>query len=451
VLAALTWVAVDDRFPAFGPGSAAADGPRPAPSDAPVSLAAQQQTASANAQRAAPPRRHRVLNVESGDTMMAMLRDTGISRREAFEAITALKDVYSPRDLRPGQQIHVALTPAAAEADADAAPAVHLAGLRLRASAEHDVALERQADGFAARAVPRDLTRETAHAAGRIDSSLMAAAHARDIPMKPLLKVIHGFSYAIDFQRDLRKGNRFEVLYQQYTESGGDVAKVGPLLYAALEVRDKTLEMYRFEQDGGRVGYFNGEGESVRRLLMRTPINGARLSSGYGMREHPILGYSRMHEGVDFAAPTGTPIYAAGNGRVDYAGWKSGYGRYIRIRHQQSYKTAYGHLSRFAPGVHGGARVSQGEVIGYVGSTGRSTGPHLHYEILKHGRQVNPRDLDLPTGYRLTGAERERFLEVKAEIDAKRRDHVESRVAAASCSRPPIAGAATPEVPIGGC
>lgn len=379
-----------------------------------------------------PQRREATLTVRAGDTMMDLLQETGISRRDAFTAVRALKDVYAPRDLRPGQKIHLDLR-APESAESGRAP-LHLTGLRLRASAETDVSLRRTGNGgFVAESHARELTRRPTLAQGRIDSSLVAAARAAEVPMAPLLTVIRSLSYAVDFQRDLRTGDGFEVLYERYTEPDGTLAKAGDVLYAALHLDGRSLDLYRFEQDNGRVGYFNAEGESVRRLLMRTPINGARLSSGYGMRHHPILGYSRMHKGVDFAAPTGTPVYAAGSGKVEYAGWNGGYGRYIRIRHNGRYKTAYAHLSRVAQGVHGGARVSQGDVIGYVGNTGQSTGPHLHYEIIKNGRKVNPRNLDLPTGYRLTGAARRRFDQIRKEIDALRRHQADpARVARAA-------------------
>jgi len=372
----------------------------------------------------------RVLEVESGDTLITLLQDAGVSGRHAFKAVSALKAVYEPRKLRPGQDVRVKLGPSDSN---DASP--RLTAVRIRASAERDVAVVRRDDGgYAAREEARELTRGIVRVRGTIESSLMRAAERRDVPMKPLLRMIKGFSYAVDFQRDLRTGNGFEVVWARYRDSKGEVAKLGELRYAALETRDERLAMYRFERADGQVDYFNAEGESVRRLLMRTPINGARLSSGYGMREHPILGYSRMHEGLDFAAPRGTPVYAAGEGRIEVAGWKGGYGRYVRIDHTQGYATAYGHMKALADGIHDGAWVSQGDVIGYVGSSGNSTGPHLHYEIRKGGQPVNPRDLDLPTGYRLKGDALARFKEVKARIDRQRERAGDTKVAKADCA-----------------
>jgi len=185
-------------------------------------------------------------------------------------------------------------------------------------------------------------------------------------------------------------------------------------------LRDHRIEVYRFTPSDGRTDYFKPNGESIRRALLRTPIDGARISSGFGMRKHPILGYSRMHKGIDFAAPTGTPIFAAGDGVITQIGRNGGYGNYIRIRHNSRYSTAYAHISRFAKGIRKGSRVRQGQVIAYVGSTGRSTGPHLHYEVLVEGKQTNPRSIKLPTGQILEGEDLKAFQAAKTEIDRLR-------------------------------
>ena len=169
----------------------------------------------------------------------------------------------------------------------------------------------------------------------------------------------------------------------------------------------------------GRIDYFGPDGISIKRTLMKTPINGARMSSGYGKRKHPVLGYTKMHKGVDFAARTGTPIFAAGDGVIEKAGWFSSYGKYIRIRHNSQLKTAYAHMSKIRSNVKPGTRVTQGQVIGYVGTTGRSTGPHLHYEVIKNGRQVNPRSVNLPTGEELTGEEKAKFKTVVSDFRRK--------------------------------
>jgi murein DD-endopeptidase MepM/ murein hydrolase activator NlpD len=372
------------------------------------------------------------LTVSSGDTLIALLQDAGLSGGEAFRAVKELQSVYSPRDLRPGQDIRLALL----HDDAEGAESPRLARLQLRADADTDVAVERTDDGFDARARTRELERQLGGVRGEIDSSLFAAGESAGVPARIMLQVIHQYSYAVDFQRDLRAGDQFEIVFERFLEAGGEVAKTGPLLYASLEVDGERLEMYRYDPESGQTGYFAPNGESVRRLLMRTPIDGARLSSGYGMRKHPIKGYTRMHEGVDFAAPRGTPIYASGNGVIERIGYNGGYGNHVEIDHGHGFMTAYGHMKGFAKGLDRGDRVSQGEVIGYVGNTGQSTGPHLHYEIHRHGEPVNPRGLDLPTGRTLTGAELERFQRKVAEIDRLREaiPDTSTKVAKLDCS-----------------
>ena len=171
------------------------------------------------------------------------------------------------------------------------------------------------------------------------------------------------------------------------------------------------MKFYKFKTDDGYIDYFNKKGENVKKSILKTPLDGARLSSGFGIRKHPILGYNKMHKGVDFAAPTGTPIYAGGNGIIEFAGYNGGYGKFIKIRHNNEYKTAYAHLSKFKKGISKGVRVNQGDIIGYVGSTGRSTGPHLHYEIIFQNKQINPLKLKLPSGKKLKDKELDRFIE----------------------------------------
>lgn len=217
-------------------------------------------------------------------------------------------------------------------------------------------------------------------------------------------------------------------MYEQFRGENGDVVHQGNIHYAKLTLRDKGVPLYRYTTTKGNLDYFNAKGESVRKTLMRTPIDGARLSSRFGKRKHPILGYTRMHSGVDFAAPRGTPIYAAGNGTVVQSGRNGGYGNYVRIRHNGTYQTAYAHLSKFARGARRGARVRQGQVIGYVGTTGRSTGPHLHYEVLRNGRQINPRSVRIPSGEKLKGAELKKFLAMR---DARDVEFAQLREAAA--------------------
>ena len=356
--------------------------------------------------------------LESGDTLAGLLASFGVSRREVHAAVDAMADIFSPRRLRAGQEISLMLEPADDESEGQ-----RLLGLKMRPSVDQDVEVRRDGDRYVAQAIRRQLFPSLNSVEGEIQRSLFADAGALEIPPKTLATMIRAFSFDVDFQRELQPGDRFELLHETLHESDGELAKPGDLLYARLVLSGKAIEIYRFTPESGITDYFTPEGHSVRKSLLRTPIDGARISSGYGMRRHPILGYSKMHKGVDFAAPKGTPIFAAGNGVVEVAGRNGGYGKYIRLRHKGSYKTAYAHLSRYARGVKAGARVKQGQVIGYVGSTGRSTGPHLHYEVISGGKQVNPRSIKLPAGERLKGKELKRFEEARKGIDALRERH----------------------------
>ncbi len=213
-------------------------------------------------------------------------------------------------------------------------------------------------------------------------------------------EVIRIYSFDVDFQRDIYEGDKFEILFKRNKNENGQIVKISDPEYLMLSSRGTKLIYYLYSNEEFSE-YFDENGKGMTKSLMKTPINGARLSSSYGMRKHPILGYNKMHKGVDFAAPTGTPIFAAGNGVIEFAGRNGGYGKYIRIRHDSTYKTAYAHLSSYKKGIYSGARVKQGDIIGYVGSTGRSTGPHLHYEIIVNGKQINPATLKLPSGRKL--------------------------------------------------
>jgi murein DD-endopeptidase MepM/ murein hydrolase activator NlpD len=252
-----------------------------------------------------------------------------------------------------------------------------------------------------------------------VDTSLYQTARRHAVPDEALVNLANIFSWDIDFQRDVHPGDSFELVYERVESPDGEV-RGGEVLFASLDLRGRRLQAYRFEHADGSHGYYDADGRSLRKWLMRTPIDGARLSSGFGPRRHPILGYNRMHRGVDFAAPTGTPIYAAGDGVLTYAGRKGAYGNYIQIRHNDEFSTAYAHMSRFADGVKKGSRVRQGQVIAYVGSTGRSTGPHLHYEVLQNGNQINPMSIKPQTANRLVGAELERFRRQIEVIEARR-------------------------------
>ncbi len=367
-----------------------------------------------------------VVEVAKGDTLMSVLADAGVSSDDALAAVAALRDVFSPRSLRPGQPIRLTLAAGDSNSSApgpETAPALQLLGLTLQPSVERNVELTRELDGsFTAQSKPVPLALEPTRSAGVIHSSLFEAGEAEGVPVDVMTEVIHAFSYDVDFQRDLQPGDRYEIVYERYLDDAGHLAKTGDIIFASLTLSGRELKLYRYTLPDGRAEWFNPKGDSVRKALLRTPIDGARITSGFGMRMHPILGYSTMHKGVDFGAPTGTPIFAAGDGVIAAIGPAAGYGNYIRIKHNATYATAYGHMSRFAAGLHVGSRVRQGEVIAYVGATGRATGPHLHFEVLVNNRQINPQSVKLPTGEKLRGKELRRFLAFAANVDRRRHE-----------------------------
>lgn len=252
-----------------------------------------------------------------------------------------------------------------------------------------------------------------------ISSSLYKNGIEANVPVTILHEAIKLYSFDIDFQRDIRKNTIVEIAYEIFSSPNRDKIEYGSIQYINLIINNKNLEYYIFKTDEGFFDYFNKEGKNVKKSLLKTPIDGAKLSSNFGMRKHPISGFNKLHKGVDFAAPTGTPIYAGGNGVIEYLGNNGGYGKYIRIRHNNNYKTAYAHLSKFQKNMSKGKRVNQGDVIGYVGNTGKSTGPHLHYEIIFQNKQINPMTMKLPSGKVLVGSELKRFVKNANEINAK--------------------------------
>ena len=348
--------------------------------------------------------------VGRGDTLAGLLDDAGVERLEAHSALQSLGDVFNPRRLRAGQTVSLTFENRGERRD--------FAGMELSPDIETRIVVARGEDGeFAAQSIENQFETRLTAAAGTIESSLYAASNGAGVPDPVLIAVIRAYSFEVDFQRDIRSGDGFELLFEQDFDEDGVLARNGNVLFANLRLRGRDNPMYRFRTEDGDVDYYDRDGQSVRRTLMRTPIDGARISSRYGMRRHPILGYSRMHRGTDFAAPTGTPIYAAGSGTIEFLGRNGGYGRHIRLRHVGSLKTSYSHMSRYARGLGRGSRVQQGQIIGYVGTSGRSTGPHLHYEVLMEGRQVNPMTLDLPSGRTLEGDELEAFQQIVAMRD----------------------------------
>jgi murein DD-endopeptidase MepM/ murein hydrolase activator NlpD len=370
----------------------------------------------------------KVIEVRPGDTLYGVLVNAGITEDDANSAVGAIAEIFSPRDLRAGQEITLNIT--TASGTRERAADTQLMGLSFEPSVTTDVTLKRNDTGsFIAAAVDKPIVEHDRRAAGIIDSSLFDAAQEAGVPMPVVADLIRTFSFDVDFQRDIQDGDAFEVLYERMESEDGEFVKSGKILFASLTLSGKTIPVYYFERDGDGE-YFTPKGEAIRKSLLRTPVDGARVTSGFGMRMHPVLGFSKLHKGIDFGAPTGTPIFAAGNGTVVEIGKKGAYGNYVRIRHNGEYQTAYAHMSKFAKGVRKGDKVKQGQVIGYVGATGRVTGPHLHYEIMVAGKQVNPGKVKTVASNKLTGKQLKAFQAQVVKIDAQRTEQAKQQLIA---------------------
>ncbi len=347
---------------------------------------------------------HREVKIGRGDTVAGVLQEAGLGGTEAYYAVKALSKHYDPRKIKPGQKLQVHFKPGGPD------DGLIFNKMTMKLDPVKTVVVIRDnEDNFASVLDEKELKPHSNARFAEIETSLYGSAARAGIPPQVIAEVIRIYSWDIDFQRDIRRGDKIEVLYETQETDDGDFARYGDVLYANLSVGGKDIPIYRYEMKDGRVDYFEPDGFSIRKTLMKTPVDGARISSSFGMRKHPVLGYNKMHKGMDFSAPTGTPIYAAGDGVIDFIGRKGAYGNYVRVRHNSKLKTAYAHMHKFGRGMTKGKRVEQGQVIGYVGTTGRSTGPHLHYEVHMDGKQVNPKSVDLPTGEQLDGDELKRF------------------------------------------
>lgn len=344
-----------------------------------------------------------------GDTLMSALQEAGASATDAQEAIQSLASLWSPREMRVGQELTIEFGE------------THLQSLQFFAGLDRIVRTQRSADGHMRGSVtPRKLTRVATVSTGLVKTSLYQAAVDSGVPLSVLEIMARALSYDIDFQRELQPGDRFEVMYERIVDESGHVVGNGDVLYAAMALAKNTFRIYRFAPPGGDAEYFNALGQSVKKALLRTPVDAVRITSPFGMRLHPILGYTLMHKGVDFGAAEGTPIMAAGDGVVEQAGPANGYGNFVLLRHNPTLETAYAHMSRFAAGIRPGAHVRQGQVIGYVGATGMATGPHLHYEVRVNGTQVNPAGVKFQPGRNLAGRELKLFRDEEEQLDRER-------------------------------
>jgi murein DD-endopeptidase MepM/ murein hydrolase activator NlpD len=360
----------------------------------------------------------RTIAVKKGDSVASILRDLGTTAEETKAIAGALGVRGRDGGLKEGQKLRVLLTPigagqrlqpirviVASDAAIDAVVALSDTGKYVAVdvqSAETQVA-ETEEDDESPGGV-------------RLYQSVYETALRQQVPRSIIDELIRIYSYDVDFQRRVQPGDSFEVLFGGDDEPAGEGK--GEVVFASLTIGGETKRYYRFQTpDDGAVDYYDETGKSAKKFLVRKPMAAGLMRSGYGWRRHPILGYSKMHTGVDWAAPRGTPIYASGNGVVATAGWESGYGKYVKIRHTNGYETAYGHMSAFARGIQPGTRVRQGQIIGYVGSTGLSTGPHLHYEILVNNRFVDPLKIKLPRGRVLDGATLASFDKDREQYD----------------------------------
>ena len=285
---------------------------------------------------------------------------------------------------------------------------------------ESEIFISRNNEKFEIKSNQLKLYPELVYKEVDIQNSIYDSLININTPENTIMEFVQLFSFDIDFQREIRQGNKIKILYKKFNDEKQNFIKSGSIYFAEIQLHNHSYELYRFEnEDKKLVGYFDSNGKSATKALMKTPINGAKLSSGYGMRKHPILGYNKKHQGVDFAAPKGTPIMAAGTGHIEFVGNNGGAGKYIRIKHMNGYKTAYAHLSKYASGINKNVKVKQGQTIGYVGTTGLSTGPHLHYEVWFNGKRINPMTMKLPSGKKLENNDLEVFLKLKEEIDIK--------------------------------
>ena len=270
---------------------------------------------------------------------------------------------------------------------------------------------------FTSKTIKKNFKKNLVYKETIITKSLYSNAIEIGISPNIIIEFARLYGFQIDFQRDIWKDDSFQIIYEEYTNEQEEIVDTGEIIFANLNLQSEDYQLYKYEYEKDKIDYFDENGKSVKKTLMKTPINGARLSSSFGKRKHPILGYTKMHTGTDFAAPQGTPIMASGDGKVTKAGWCGGGGNCVKIKHNNTYQTIYAHMSKFGSGIKKGVRVKQGQIIGYVGSTGLSTGPHLHYEVIENGRKINSQKLKLPSGKILKGNARKKFEVNKIKID----------------------------------
>ena len=345
--------------------------------------------------------------VKNNDTIENIFKKFSVKKEEIAFVVKEIKK-QNLSNISPGQKIKFILKKSKSKED------LEIFKVNYPISKTTFVRIDKRKDGIKISKNVTQLFKRRVVVEGNITNNLYNSATSSGMEPGIIIEFARIFGFEVDFQRDIRKGDKFQVMYERYLDDRNKIVKTGKILYAFLDVNNQKIKLYRFEEKND-FDFYDAKGKSIRKALMKTPINGARLSSPFGNRKHPILGFTKHHNGTDFAAPTGTPIMASGNGTVIKAGWCGNGGNCVRIRHNSSYTTGYGHMSKIATKT--GRRVRQGQIIGYVGNTGMSTGPHLHYTVSHNGKFINSQKLKLPSGKILSGEERKQFEIQRIKLD----------------------------------
>ena len=347
--------------------------------------------------------------IKQGDTFAKVMKNHNVPNNEIAKINKILANDKNFKNLRVNQKIIFTLDKSK---ENRIVKYVYPATRTLKIELIRDITT----DEFKKREIVTNLNRKIIFKEGKITQSLYRTASNLKVQPNVIVDFARIYGFQVDFQRDIRKNDSFQILYEIYVDDRGKIFETGNIIFSNLNLRGQNNSLYYYDQKDSQ-GHYDKNGKSAKKALMKTPINGARLSSPFGMRKHPIDGFNKMHRGTDFAAPEGTPIMASGDGIVTRAKWCGGGGNCIKIKHNSTYQTIYAHMSKFAHGMRPGVRVKQGQIIGYVGSTGKSTGPHLHYEVIENGRKINSQTLKLPSGKILSGKNREKFEIARIKTD----------------------------------
>ena len=348
--------------------------------------------------------------VKDGDNYENIINKIEISKEEKIIFLETIKKNKNIKILKPNQKIYLKI-------DRKGEPKIIEFTVELNKKKEVKFVRSVENKIFKSKILEKDLKRVIVYKESIISNSLYQEAVNLKIKPSVIIEFARLYGFQVDFQRDIWKNDSFQIIYEEFLNKNGEIIETGNIIFANLNLQNEDLKLYRHEYEKNKIDYFDENGKSMRKTLMKTPINGARLSSSFGKRKHPILGFTKMHTGTDFAAPSGTPILASGDGIVVRAQWCGGGGNCVKIKHNRVYQTIYAHMSKFGKGIKKGVKVKQGQIIGYVGSTGLSTGPHLHYEVIENGKKINSQKLKLPSGKILKGKQRKIFEVNKIKID----------------------------------